>query len=147
MKTTTLSFLVKKIAFAFLGVAIAFTVDSCASNAKFLNSSVVPAAEGTVKVKKDKNKNYVIKVEIYNLAGVERLQTSKLTYVVWLVSGGEAAKNIGRIDSSSPLFSKSLKASFQTVSSAKPNKIFLTAEDDGNTQYPSGVIVLTTANL
>lgn len=147
MKKIVLSSLVKNIALAFLGVTIACTVDSCASSAKFQNSAVVPAAEGTVKVKKDRNKNYIIKVDIYNLAGVERLQTSKLTYVVWMVSGEQATKNIGRLTSKSARFSKSLKASLETISSAKPNRIFITAEDDGTVQYPNGEIILTTGNL
>jgi hypothetical protein len=43
--------------------------------------------------------------------------------------------------------SKSLKASFQTVSSTKPNKIFITAEDDAAIQYPSAQIILSTDNF
>jgi hypothetical protein len=147
MKKMKLSTVAKKIASVLLGATIVFTLNSCATKSKFLNSSVVPAAEGYIKVKKDANKNFVVKVEVYNLAEVERLQTSKLTYVVWIISGDQAARNIGRLNSSSSSFSKKLKASFETVSSSKPDKIFITAEDDGNIQYPNGATVLTTANL
>lgn len=57
------------------------------------------------------------------------------------------AKNIGQITSSSSFLSSKLKASFETVSASKPERIFFTAEDDGNIQYPSGANVLSTANF
>jgi hypothetical protein len=53
-------------------------------------------------------------------------------------------KNIGQIKSSSGLFSSKLKASFETVSSSKPSKIFITAEDDADRQYPGMQVVLST---
>ncbi|MDP4208198.1 MAG: hypothetical protein Q8928_05225 [Bacteroidota bacterium] len=109
-----------------------------------MTSSVVPGAEGYAKVKKDNNKNYVIQIYITNLAEVSRLQTSKQTYVIWIVTDEGTTKNIGRLKTSSGLFSKSMKASFETVSSVKPTKIFITAEVDGIVQYPDSQIVLTT---
>jgi hypothetical protein len=109
----------------------------------FLTSQVVPAARGSVKVKRDKNHNYVIQVHVENLAEVKRLDPSKQTYVVWMATDQERTKNIGQINSSSSLLSKSLKASFETVSSIKPVKIFITAEEDGSTQSP-GMLILTT---
>jgi hypothetical protein len=109
-----------------------------------MTSSVVPAARGNVQVSKDKNKNWVIKVEIYNLAEVERLQNTKQTYVVWLVSDQEITKNIGKLKSSSSLFSKQLKATLKTVSSSKPIKFFISAEDNPDIQYPGSQIVLST---
>ncbi|MDA3930484.1 MAG: hypothetical protein PF541_16160 [Prolixibacteraceae bacterium] len=55
-------------------VLIIFTFSSCATKAIFLQSAVVPAAEGSVSVKEDGNKNYVIKVKISNLADSQSLQ-------------------------------------------------------------------------
>jgi hypothetical protein len=40
-----------------------------------------------------------------------------------------------------------LKASFETVSSTKPTKIFLTAEDDASIQYPGSQVVISTNNF
>jgi hypothetical protein len=58
----------------------------------------------------------------------------------------QPAKNIGQINSSSGMLSSRLKASFETVSSTKPSKIFITAEDDVSAQYP-GQVILTTDNF
>jgi len=110
----------------------------------FQTSTIVPAARGYVKVSKDNNKNYVIKVELTNLAEVKRLTPPKSTYVVWLVTEEDITRNIGQIKSSSSMLSSKLKASFETVSSNKPTKIFITAEDDGNVQFYGSQIVLTT---
>lgn len=60
-----------------------------------MTSSVVPGAEGYAKMKKDNNKNYVIQVYITNLAEVSRLQTSKQTYVIWIVTDEGATKISG----------------------------------------------------
>ena len=59
---------------------------SCSSTKKvsFNTSTVEPAAEGTVKVKKDNNSNYHINVDVANLAGSKKLTPSKNAYVVWI---------------------------------------------------------------
>ncbi len=127
----------------FLGILVSLMIlsfTSCATKMVFSNSPIVPGARGTVKVKSDKNKNYTIQIEISYLAEIEKLQPPKHTYVVWSVTKHELAKNLGRITSS-----KNLKASFKTVSSIKPTKIFITAEDDGNVQYPGSMVVLSTS--
>jgi len=117
---------------------------SCATKAKFAASAVVPAARGDVKVKKDNNNNYEIQIQISNLAEVGRLQPPRLTYVVWVVSDNNETKNIGRISSSSGTFSKKLNATFKTVTSVKPTKVFITAENDETVSYPSTEVILST---
>ena len=123
---------------------IAISVISCARKTSFLTSPVVPAARGDVTVKSDKNKNYVIHVQLSGLAEVERLQPSKNAYVVWMETDRNVTKNLGQITSSSGTFSQNLKASFETVSSEKPTKIFITAENDPSIQYPGTQVVLST---
>ena len=115
----------KKIGLAILATSLVLVFNSCAQKVSFLNSSVVPAARGDVKVKKDNNSNYHIEVRLSNLAEVNRLEPARQSYVVWMESGQEKAKNIGKINSSSSFLSKRLKASFETVSAVKPNKIFI----------------------
>jgi len=121
--------------------------NSCAKKISFQISSVVPAAKGTVKVSKDKNQNYNITLSISNLAEPARLQPSKKTYVVWMVTEMNSSKNIGQINTSTGFLSSKLKANFETVSSFKPVKIFITAEDDADIIYPGMQMVLTTNNF
>ncbi len=133
--------------FTILAAMILFIFNSCSKKISFQTSTVVPAAKGTVKVKKDDNNNYRISVAISNLAEPNRLQPSKNAYVVWMDTDNNRIKNIGQIKSSTGFLSKRLKASFETVSSFKPVKIFITAEDDAAIQYPGMQVVLSTAHF
>jgi hypothetical protein len=139
MKTTKLNNLVKIIFLGILATLVMIPVTLSAKKIPFLTSSVTPAARGYVKIKKDNNKNYVVKVDISDLAGIEKIQPSKLTYVVWMVTDRDITKNIGRVT-----VSKNLSGSFETVSSFQPTKIFITAEVDESVQVPGEQIVLTT---
>ncbi len=130
--------------FAFMVGAVLIIVSSCAKKINFQTSAVVPAARGTVKVKKDNNQNYVIIISLFNLAEAKRLPTNEQTYVVWMESNNQPVKNLGQINSSTKMFSKSLKASFESVSPVKPTKIFITVEDNSSVQYPGNELVLTT---
>ena len=80
------------------------------------------------------------------LLNYRKLEPAMKTYVIWMETEQEPVKNIGQINSSSSFLSKRLKGSFETVSSIKPTKIFITAEDDGTIQYP-GTQILTTASF
>ncbi len=128
-------------------ILLIFSITACTQKIDFLNSSVVPAAKGAVNVKQDKNKNYAIEVAIIDLAEVERLQTSKKTYVVWIETESGDAENIGQLKSSTGFLSKQHKATLETVTSFKPVKLFVTAEDGMDVRYPDSRIVLTTANF
>jgi hypothetical protein len=142
MKTNKLA---TGIVFWLLAASILFLFPACAQKITFLNSSVVPAAKGTVKVKQDKNnKNYVIQVEIQDLAEVERLQSSKQSYVVWMETDRGITENLGQLNSSSSFFSKQKTASLETVSAYKPIKIFVTAESGTDVRYPGNQVILTT---
>jgi hypothetical protein len=139
--------LFKKITLSILATTIMFAFFSCAHKTSFQTSAVVPAARGDVKVKKDDNNNYHIKVKISGLAEAKRLEPAKQVYVIWLESEEHIIKNLGQINSSSGLLSKTLKASFETVSSVKPIKVFITAEDNASAQYPGTHIILSTNNF
>ncbi len=121
-------------------VMLSVFLSSCETKIDFLTSAVVPAARGYAKVTTDNNKNYKIYISISSLAESTRLTPSKNTYVVWIVDTNSNAQNIGQIQTSK------MSASLETVSSFKPSKIFITAEDAGNVQYPSQTI-LTTAKF
>jgi hypothetical protein len=144
MKNIKQIFTVKNISLFTVMVVIFLSLNSCAKKISFQTSPVVPAARGTVKVKKDDNKNYSIKINLLNLAEAKRLPTSEKTYVVWMESNQQAVKNLGQLNSGRSMLSKKLKASFETVSAVKPTKIFITAEDNSSVQYPGNELILTT---
>ncbi len=147
MKTTVLYPATKKI---FLGISLTLLLlvsSSCAQKVNFITSSIVPAAEGSVKVKKDNNKNYVITIRIDDLADVERLEYSKDVYVVWLLDKNGVTKNMGQINSYKKFLSNKLKARFETVSSFEPTKIFITAENDADVRLPGRQLILSTESF
>ena len=137
MKTLT-----KKIALGVFSTLILLSFNSCTNKNDFLPSTVTPAAEGYVKVKKDKNNNYVVNIRISNLAAVESLQQSKSTYVVWMETDQQKTENNGQVKSSNKL-----NVTFETVSSSKPVRIFITAEEDGSDEFPGKQVVLSTAKI
>jgi hypothetical protein len=127
-------------------IAALFLISACATRARFTPSSVVPAATGKVKVKKDNNNNYAIDVSVENLAEPERLPVPRSVYVVWAETSN-GVENLGRLNTSKGLLSSKLKASLETVTPYKPTRIFITAEDAATTMYPGSYVVLNTNNL
>src|SRR5262245_8956931 len=97
-----------------------FSASAQTKKVSFQNSTVVPGAEGTVKVKKDKNGNFNIDIDIVNLADSKKLTPPKKVYVVWIETVEKGIKNIGQVHSSSSMLSKTKKASITTVSPYKP---------------------------
>jgi hypothetical protein len=119
-------------------------LQSCTTKYLFNNSFVVPAAEGSVQVKKDKNNNYKIVLSVKRLADSKRLNPSKEVYIVWMETEQDGIKNIGQLKTSSSLLSKELRSSLTAVSTSKPITFFITAEDNAGIQYPVGQEVLRT---
>lgn len=146
MKTLKIGNLNKNI-FSVAVIFLAFLLlQSCAKKMRFLNSSVVPAAQGSVTIKKDGNNNYAINLNTMRLASPQRLNPSKSVYVVWMNTEQNGAKNIGQMETSSSLLSSTLKSSLKTVTTFKPTGFFITAENDGKVQQPEGQVVLSTSN-
>lgn len=136
--------MLKSIKIVALIFSISFLFISCSHKLVFSTSAIVPAAEGTVKIKHDKNNNYTLDVEVTNLADPSKLQPSKENYVVWMNTERNGVKNIGQLKSSSGFFSDTRKASLSTVTPFKPVDIFITAENAVNIQNPQGMVVLRT---
>jgi hypothetical protein len=126
------------------GLMLAFLASSCSRTISFSSSTIVPAATGQVKIKKDKNRNYAITVEVLNLAEPKMLSPAREAYVVWMEAGREPVKKLGQINPSSGLFSKTLKARLNATSIEEPNHVFITAENNIDVQYPNGDVILTT---
>ena len=120
---------------------------SCTRKLSFQVSPVVPAAQGVIKVKKDKNNNYNIDLNTSRLADPSRLTPPRQMYIVWMETEQNGTKNIGQLKTSSGLFSSNLKSNLETVTPYKPTRFFVTAEDDARLQYPRGVMVLNTGGF
>lgn len=144
MKKERLNLISRKIAGGLLVLMIALLYTSCAKKIAFQSSTVVPAARGDVKIKKDGNKNYLLQIELENLAEISRMDPPKKAYVVWMETEDSMVKNIGQIKSDSKFLSSKLKASFETVTPLKPSKIYITAEDDADVQYPGSQLIMET---
>ena len=124
--------------------ALVFLLSACSRKMNFTRSVVVPTAEGDVKIKKDRNNNYAIHVSVLHLAQPAKLQPPKQTYVVWMETKEDGIKNIGQLKSSSGFLSKTLKASLSAITSFKPRRFFVTAEEAADIQHPGLQTVLTT---
>jgi hypothetical protein len=134
----------KKTSTLVMALLITVLISSCATTMKFTNSPIVPAAEGKAKIKKDRNNNYAIDINVVNLVESKKLSPPRNTYVVWMETEGNSAKNIGQLQPSTSLLSKTWKGELKTTSPSKPTRIFITAEDNGNAQYPDTQTVLMT---
>ena len=141
MKYNTTNFRIKTVA---LVLFFAIMFHSCASKYSFTTSQVVPAAEGSVKVKKDNNNNYKIDLNVKRLANSKRLTPSREMYIVWMETELNGTRNIGQLTTSSGLLSDILKSSLETVTTYKPTGFFITAEDNATAQNPEGQVVLRT---
>ena len=124
--------------------ALVCLLSACSKKMNFTRSVVMPTAEGGVKIKKDRNNNYAINVSVLHLAQPGKLQPPKQTYVVWMETKEDGIKNIGQLKSSSGFLSKTLKASLSAITSFKPRRFFVTAEEAGDIQHPGLQTVLTT---
>jgi hypothetical protein len=131
-----------------LSILIIFILlSACSKKVSFNTSTIVPAAEGVVKIKKDSNKNNSIDIKIKNLADPERLQIPKSVYVVWMVTEDNGVKNIGQLKSSKSMFSSLLEGTLKTVTSFMPKRIFITAEDNSDISMPGSYVILETKSF
>ncbi len=134
----------KMIKSAAVALLLAFVLGACATKMTFQSSSIVPAATGEVKVKKDKNNNYDVTVSVTNLAEPEKLSPSRSAYVVWMESDRNEVKKLGQIKVSTGTFNKALNGELNTTTTTKPDKVFITAERDADGDNPNGETVLST---
>lgn len=125
---------------------LAALITSCSQQVQFTPSTVVPAADGKVKVKKDRNGNYALDIKVENLADPSRLEVPKAHYVVWVETESNGSQNLGQLSINKNLFSNALSGSLETVTPYKPIRFFITAEDQGNIQYPGTTMILRSRN-
>jgi hypothetical protein len=131
-----------------IGIATLLLVmlSACAKKINFPSSAMVPAANGYVKIKSTDN-NYTIEVRLENLAPAKNLSPPRETYVVWAETKDQGIKKLGVMNSSSGMFSSTLKSSLSATLAVKPTKIFVTAEDRHDVQFPGMPVVLQTESF
>lgn len=138
----------KSFASAFFNYAVLLAMilffTGCGKKFVFNNSAIVPAAEGSIKMKKDKNENYAVKLSVKNLAPADNLIESRNTYVLWANTKGNGIKNLGQLKNETGLFSKGLKSELNTATPFEPESFFITAENKADISYPDGQVILKT---
>ncbi len=139
MKNYNLKTIIRNRPYLFITVLLIVSLQACSNKIKFLKSAVVPAAEGSLKLKQDDNKNYKIEVNVETLAKPERLTPPKKVYILWIDTESNGTKNVGQLN-----VSNSLNSSLNTVTAFKPKRIFITGEDSANVQSPNPQTVLDT---
>jgi hypothetical protein len=126
-----------------VALILVFSLFACSRKIAFNTSTVVPGAEGRVKMKKDNNNNYALDLEVKNLADPKRLPLPQNMYVVWIETS-DGVKNLGQLRTSSGLLSSTMRASLETVTPFRPTRVFITAENDASISYPNAQVVLAT---
>lgn len=119
-----------------------FWLPSCSNSIPFQGSDVVPAAEAKVAIDQDNNNNYKVDIDVENLAMPEKLHPPKKVYIAWYQSDDNSINKLGRM-----IVSGNLKASLETVVPRKPTKVFITAEQDPEVDYPGTDTILETRNF
>jgi hypothetical protein len=146
MKTTIRRPISRRLIHSVTAISFLLILQSCSNKVAFNTSTVVPTAEGSVKVNRDNNSNYSIDIHIKHLASPDRLVPAKTTYVVWAETQ-DGTKNIGQLKTSSSLLSSTYKSSLKTVTPFKPTMIFITAENEATIQFPGSQVVMSTNNF
>jgi hypothetical protein len=115
----------------FIVAVIAVMMSSCAITINFPVSQLAPAAEGSTKIRQDKNGNYTITVRVNYLADAERLNPPRSQYIVWVEKEDGSFQNIGILVSD-----RLNKARLETKTPFVPYRILITAEDEGAPTWP-----------
>ncbi|HET6559594.1 MAG TPA: hypothetical protein VFG54_19880 [Prolixibacteraceae bacterium] len=145
--TIRLNLFIHTISFMVLLLFAMTFLESCTKKTSFQVSTIVPAAEGWVKVEQDKNNNYQIELNVQRLADPQRLTPPRNIYAVWIDTEQNGQQNIGQLRPTDGLFSNSVNSSLKTLTPYKPISVFVTAEDNINIKYPDPQIVLKTDTL
>ena len=120
----------------------AIMLSSCAKKVVFPTSQVLPAADAVVKIDKNDNNNYELKLEVENMAQPDRLNPPRKKYVVWMVSERNGTINMGNLK-----INRKLNGSIEAVTPFKPICFFITAEEEQDVDSPSTQVVLNSENF
>jgi hypothetical protein len=144
MKFTRTIIIMKNIILGVLATIMIYSFTTSVIKVSFAISSAVPAARGYVKVKNEGNNKFNIHISITDLAEVSKLQPPAKAYVVWMVSDQFVTRNLGKLNYSLNTRKTKLTTSFDVITTLKPAKIIITAEEDVNAERPGLQVILAT---
>lgn len=156
MTTNKNNSIVRNSFFAMLAVLTIFTTGSCAKKtapsatteaAAPNNTAIIIPVEnaGRVQIKRDINSNYVIQINLKDLEGGNKIESSsKKYYTVWMHANSNKARNLGLINSNQGWFADGSKAYFEALSEQRPTKIFITEEETNSAKKPSAKVIWST---
>ena len=123
--------LVVSIVTLFAGTALS------AKNFPLTAGQFTPAASGKVDIGKDKNGNIEVTIKTEHLAKPGMLTPAATTYVVWFREQGGEPTNQGQYK-----VENNLKGEFKTTTRFQNFEVFITAETDPTTKFPSDRVVV-----
>ena len=122
--------LIRKIAVCLLFAGL--TCLAGASDVRLTADASIPAATAKAHLKKEKNGNLKLKVEVYHLAKPGALTPARQVYVVWTQARGKDPQNRGALK-----VNNKLEGTFEDTVSNEDFDIFITAEDNPTAEVPS----------
>lgn len=134
----------KNILLGVLATIMIYSFTSSVTKVSFATTSVSPKARGYVKVTKEGSNEYAVSIHISDLTPVSGLQPFKKVYIVWMISDQYITKNLGQLNNISSTSLSVKKTLFQSVTSLKPSKIFITAENDIAIERPGVQVIMAT---
>jgi hypothetical protein len=102
-----------------------------------INSTLVPAAIGTIHTDNDPNGNTGVKISVHHLANPHELSPGYSSYIVWIRPRDQQAVNAGELR-----VNDNLEGSLQTTTPNKDFDVFVTAENNPRADTPTGPEVL-----
>ena len=114
---------------------------SCAETVSLANTSRVPGATGKVEVKRSKNGNTRMEVDVEHLAKASQVDSRAVTYVVWIQSldHATAPQNVGNL-----MVDDDLKGHVSTMSPLASFELVITPESSHQAPEPTGDPVFRT---
>ena len=108
-----------------------------AKNYPMTASNEMPGATAQLQVAKEKDGNSQLEVKANGMAKAGRLTPAAKTYVVWVQQEGAQAKSQGELK-----VGNNHKGELKTATSFHTFNVFVTAETDSQTKFPSEQVVL-----
>ena len=108
-----------------------------AKNYHMTASNIVPGASAELTVSKEKDGNVRFELKAHHLAKPGRLTPPANTYVVWLQQEGSEPQSQGELK-----IGDDLKGELKGATPLHNFKVFVTAETDAQTKFPSEQVIL-----